>query len=88
MPKEKINEREEVLIRLISFLVTGLILWLWAYLIILLLIVNWIIVIFNGKSNKELVDFCEIWNTESYRFVRYITMESNERPFPFSSLKL
>ena len=83
----KINERKEAWFRIIVAIVSGIILGIWKYLIFILAIVNWFIVIFSGKRNKELADFCEYWNTEMYKFVRYMTFISNKRPFPFSSME-
>ena len=83
----KVNERKEAWFRIIVAIVSGIILAIWKYLTFVLAIVNWFIVIFSGKRNKELADFCEYWNTERYKFVRYLTFVSNKRPFPFSSME-
>jgi len=83
----KLSERKEAWFRIIVAIVSGIILAVWKALISILAIVNWFIVIFSGKRNKELADFCEYWNTEIYKFVRYITFVSNKRPFPFSSME-
>jgi hypothetical protein len=79
------SERIEVLWRILVLIVTGVILWAWAHLIVLLAIVNLFIVLFSGKRNKDIAEFCEYWNTETYRFYRYITFTTNERPFPFNN---
>ena len=84
---KKFSERKEAWFRIIVAIVTGIILSIWRALVIILSIVNWFIVVFSGKRNKGIADFCEYWNTELYRFVRYLTFVSNERPFPFSDLK-
>jgi len=81
------SERKEAWFRIIVLIVTGIILGVWGYLIGLLAIVHWLIVVFSGKRNKNLADFCEYWTTESYKFYRYLTFESNKRPFPFSSVE-
>ena len=83
----KLSERKEAWFRIIVAIVSGIILSVWKALISILAIVNWFIVIFSGKRNKELADFCEYWNTEIYKFVRYMTFVSNKRPFPFSSME-
>ena len=83
----KVGERVEALLRIIVAIVSGIILGVWRYLIFVLAIVNWFVVIFSGKRDKGLADFCEYWNSEFYRYIRYLTFETNERPFPFSSLK-
>ena len=83
----KFSERKEAWFRIVVLIVSGIILGVWKALIFFLAIVNWFIVIFSGKRNKELADFCEYWNTEIYKFIRYITFVSNKRPFPFSSME-
>lgn len=83
----KLSERKEGWFRIIVGIVSGIILGVWKMLTTILAIVNWFIVIFSGKRNKELADFCEYWNTEIYKFIRYITFVSNKRPFPLSSME-
>jgi hypothetical protein len=83
----KMSERKEGWFRIIVCIISGIILGIWKALVSILSVVNWFIVIFTGKRNKELASFCEYWNTELYKFVRYLTFVSNRRPFPFSSLE-
>lgn len=84
---KKMSERKEAWFRIIVAIVSGIILGVWKALIIILGIVNWFIVIFSGKRNKELANFSEYWNTEIYKFIRYLTFVSNKRPFPFSAME-
>ncbi len=79
-------ERTEALMRIVVGIISGLVLGLWKALIQIIVLVLWFIAIFTGKRNKDLANFCEIWNTQVYIFLRYITFVSNERPFPFNSL--
>jgi len=72
--------------RILVGIVSGIILGLWKGLIQLLGIVHWFIVIFTGRRNRDLAEFSEIWNTQIYIFLRYMTFVTNERPFPFNSL--
>jgi hypothetical protein len=83
----KVSERKELLWRLLVAIVSGIILGLWKFLVCALSIVNVFIVLFKNKRNDDIADFCEYWNGESYIFMRYMTFESNERPFPFNKLK-
>lgn len=83
---KKDSERIEVLWRILVLIVTGVVLWVWAYLIGALAIVHLFIVLFSGKRSKDLAEFCEYWNSEAYRFSKYITFMTNERPFPFNNL--
>jgi len=79
-------ERKEAWIRIVILIVSGIILYLWRILVIVLAIINWFIVMFTKRRNKDIADFCETWNTQFYVFTRYITFVTNERPFPFKSM--
>ena len=80
------REKKEAWMRILVAIVSGIILAVWRYLIVILAIVNWFIVIFSGKINEELAELCEIWNTQSYIFVKYVSFVTNKRPFPFEKL--
>jgi hypothetical protein len=79
-------EKKEAWMRIVVGIISGLILSIWKTLVIVLAILNWIITVFSGKRDKGLANFCEYWNSETYRFIRYMTFETNERPFPFSEM--
>ncbi len=80
------SERKEGWFRILALIISGIILSVWGALIKLLALVNFFVVIFSGKRNRGIAEFCEYWNTELYRFIRYITFVTNERPFPFTSI--
>jgi len=81
------SERKEAWFRIIVLIITGIILGVWGYLIGLLGIIHWLLVVFTGKRKKSLAEFSEYWNTEYYKFYRYLTFVSNKGPFPFSELE-
>ena len=83
----KKGERKEAWFRIIVAVISGIILAVWRYLIGALVIVHWLIVVFGGKRNKELALFCEYFNTEAYKFMRYLSFVSNKRPFPFTKME-
>ena len=82
-----LSERKEAWFRIIVAVISGIVLGVWRYLIFVLAIINWLIAIFSGKRNKELAEFSEYWNTELYKYARYLTFVTNVRPFPFSKLE-
>jgi len=84
---KKHDERVESLIRILIAIVSGIILGIWRYLIFALALVNLVITLTTGKRHREIAEFSEYWNTEYYKFFRYLTFVSNKRPFPFSSLE-
>jgi hypothetical protein len=83
----KKTERKEAWFRIIVAIISGIVLGLWKGLIQIIAIINWFIVVFSGKRNKELALFCEYFNTEAYKFIRYLTFVSNKRPFPFTNME-
>ena len=84
---KKFSERKEAWFRIIVVIVSGIILGVWRVFIKILAIVNWLITVFSGKRNQDLAELCEYWNTEAYKFLRYVTFVSNKRPFPFSNVE-
>ncbi|MEK6880135.1 MAG: DUF4389 domain-containing protein [Nanoarchaeota archaeon] len=83
----KAEERKEGWFRIIVFIVSGIIISIWSYLIAILAIINFLITVISGSRNKGIAEFCEYWNTETYKFSKYITAVSNKRPFPFSDIE-
>ena len=84
---KRMSERKEAWFRIIVLIVSGIILSIWKILIQILAIINWIITVCSGKRNKAMAELSEYWNTEMYKFVRYMTFVSNVRPFPFSDVE-
>ena len=87
MASVKNSERKEAWMRILVGIVSGIILAAWSILIKLFVIINWVVVVFAGKRVRELASLAEIWNTQIYDFLRYMTLVSNKRPFPFNSIK-
>jgi len=81
----KRSERKKAWMRIWVGLISGIVLCVWQVLIKLLAILNWIITVFSGHRNRELANFCEYWNTEMYKFYRYMTFVSNVKPVPFTT---
>jgi len=82
----KRSERKEAWMRILVGIISGIVLGVWRYLIYVFVVINWFIAVFSGKRNEEMARLCEIWNTQTYIFLKYITFVTNERPFPFEKL--
>ena len=80
------SERKESFMRILVMIVTGIILGLWKALIQIIVLFHWFYVLFTGKRSKDLAVFSEIWNSQLYKFIKYLTFVTNERPFPFNKL--
>jgi len=89
MPKNKKEQKErgEALMRILVGIVSGVILYVWWYVVILFSIINFIYTLIVGKRMKELANMSEIWNTQFYNFIKYMSFLSNKRPFPFEQLE-
>jgi hypothetical protein len=72
--------------RILVGIVSGIILGVWRYFILVICIFNWIYTLFSNKKIQEIAELSEIWNTQTYIFLRYMTLMSNARPFPFTNL--
>lgn len=86
MAKEK-TERKQFFIRIFVAIVSGIILWAWAYVTGIVTVFNYIVVLFRGRRSKNLADFCEYWVAEVVCFYRYVAFIKDEKPFPFTKLK-
>ena len=80
------SERIEILWRILIGIVSGIILHLWKIVICIVAVVHLIYVLITGKRNKEMAQFCNRWNTQAYKYIRYMTFAANERLFPFTNL--
>ncbi len=81
------SERKESLMRILIFIITGVIVYLWGYVSLFLILVNWILTLISGKRNQAIGEFVEKWSSTVYYFAHYVSGESNERPFPFTRIK-
>lgn len=81
------KERKEAWMRIIVLIVSGIVLGVWRYFIIVLGIINFFYAVFKAKRMKNLAEMSEVWNTQWYVFQRYMIFESNFRPFPFTKLQ-
>ena len=81
------KEQKEAWMRILVLIVSGIVLCVWRYFVIVLGIINFFYAIFKSKRMKNLAEMSEIWNTQWYVFQRYMIFESNFRPFPFTKLQ-
>jgi hypothetical protein len=75
------NQRLEALMRIIVGIVSGIIFSVWHFFVKILMLVNFLITLISGTRNKELARLCEIWTTNLYHFIKYMTFGTNTRPF-------
>ena len=80
-------ERSEALMRIVVGIVSGILLEIGKIILQLAAVVHWIVVMVSGKRHRGIANFSEIWNTQIYVYLRYMTFVSNQRPFPFNRLE-
>jgi len=80
------TERKEACMRIVVGIVSGIIIGLWKVAVEVISIFHWFYVLFTNKRSKGIAEFCNVWTTQAYRFIRYMTFTTNSRPFPFSEL--
>ena len=78
------SERGEAIVRIFVGIVSGIILGIWKIAVEILTIFHWIYVILTGERHEGIAKFSNKYCTQDYKFNRYITFATNERPFPFN----
>jgi hypothetical protein len=81
------GERLEILMRIPVAIVSGIIMCVWNVFVRLLVLIQIILVLVTGKRNEAVAELCQYWNSYLYRFARYMTFASNQRPFPFTPFR-
>lgn len=85
--KKQKSERKEAWMRIPIAIVSGFILDVWGFFIFIFALVQLVLILVEGKKEKELLRMCNVYLVQLYIFVKYVTFLSNERPFPFGDLK-
>lgn len=80
------SQRGEAWMRILVGIVSGIMLYAWMYLIGVFVTINFVWTVISGKRIRDVAELCEVWNTQKYNFVKYMTFLTNERPFPFGRL--
>ena len=91
MPKKEDKKlkasRGEGWMRIPVGIVSGVIIYIWAYLICLFFVINFLYRVITGKTLGELANMSEVWNIQNYQLMRYMVFQTEDRPFPFTDLK-
>ncbi|MCX6751032.1 MAG: DUF4389 domain-containing protein [Candidatus Pacearchaeota archaeon] len=86
--KKKLSlEKKEVWMRIPIFIISGFILEVWGFFILIFALVQFILLLVENKKNKELLRMCNMYIIQLYVFMRYIAFLSDKRPFPFGDLE-
>ena len=79
--------KKEIWMRIPVFILLGVILYVWGFFILIFSLVQLVVLLTEGKKEKEFSHISSMFSNQIYIFFKYITFLSNERPFPFRKLK-
>jgi len=80
-------KKRETWMRIPIFFVSGFILDIWGFFILIFALVQFILLLAEKKTNNELSRMCSVYLIQLYTFMKYITFLSDKRPFPFGNLE-
>ncbi|HOF44159.1 MAG TPA: DUF4389 domain-containing protein [Candidatus Pacearchaeota archaeon] len=81
------KNKGEVWMRIPVFIISGIILYVWGFFIFCFAIAQFVLILFKGKREKELLKMSNIYLVQLHIFIRYVTFLSDKRPFPFGELE-
>lgn len=58
--------------------------WIVMFIVAIAGIVQWVLTLIMGEPNAQLRDFTASLNQYGYQIMQFVTLNSDERPFPFS----
>jgi hypothetical protein len=79
--------KKEIWMRIPVFILLGVILYVWGFFILIFSLVQLVVLLIEGKKEKEFSHISSMFSNQIYTFFKYITFLSDERPFPFSKMK-
>lgn len=79
--------RRELWMRIPVFILSGVILYVWGFFVLIFSLAQLVLLLVEGKKEKEFTHISSIFSNQIYIFFKYITFLSDERPFPFSKIK-
>ncbi|MBI2961133.1 MAG: DUF4389 domain-containing protein [Betaproteobacteria bacterium] len=82
--KENLKSRSTWL-RLFFMLVVGLLYWVSRVVVGAVVALQFFWVLFTGETNERLLHFGQSLATYTYQIIRYLTFNTEERPFPFDA---
>jgi len=79
--------KKELWMRIPVFILSGFILYVWGFFVLIFSLVQLVVLLTEGKKEKEFSHISSMFSNQIYIFFKYLTFLSNERPFPFRKLK-
>ena len=79
--------KKELWMRIPVFILSGIILHVWGFFVLIFSLAQLVLLLVEGKKEKEFTHISSMFSNQIYTFFKYITFLSDERPFPFSKIK-
>jgi hypothetical protein len=79
--------KKELWMRIPVFILSGIILHVWGFFVLIFSLAQLVLLLIDGKKEKEFTHISSMFSNQIYTFFKYITFLSDERPFPFSKMK-
>jgi hypothetical protein len=83
MPVKNNLRRQSTWLRLFFMLVVILLYWVARLVVGMVVLLQFFWVLFTGETNKSLERLGQSLATYTYQIIRYLTYNTEERPFPF-----
>jgi hypothetical protein len=79
--------KKELWMRIPVFILSGVILYVWGFFVLIFSLAQLVLLLVKGKKEKEFTHISSMFSNQIYIFFKYITFLSDERPFPFRKIK-
>jgi len=79
--------KKNIWMRIPVFLLSGMILHVWGFFVLIFSIVQFVLILTERKTEKEFLNISSMFCSQIYCFFKYITFLSEEKPFPWGKLK-
>jgi len=73
--------------RIPVFILSGMILHVWGFFILIFSLVQLVLLLVGDKKEEEFTSISRKFSNQIYFFFKYITFLSEKKPFPFEKIK-
>jgi hypothetical protein len=80
------KSKREIWMRIPVFILSGMILHVWGFFILIFSLVQLLLLLLENKKEKEFVKISSMFSSQIYIFFKYITFLSEKKPFPFEKI--
>jgi len=81
------KSKRNIWMRIPVFFLSGIILYVWGFFILIFSLVQLVWLLINNKKEKVFLNISSMFSSQVYNFFRYVSFLSEEMPFPFGKIK-